>query len=117
MEYKDKIRFRKYKDIIRRYDLSKIDYQFKLFCRKYSPCYFIDEGYIYYFKEMKRMTIDMVMTNMLIKDVIDFNNEEQKSKMKLLIDDYITEELSEYCESYFDITTEKCKMTNKIDIY
>lgn len=38
-------------------------------------------------------------------------------KMKLLIDDYITEELSEYCESYFDITTEKCKMTNKIDIY
>ena len=57
MEYKDKIRVRKYKDIIRRYDLSKIDYQFKLFCRKYSPCHFIDEGDIYYFKEMKRMTI------------------------------------------------------------
>jgi hypothetical protein len=105
MEYKDKIKFRKYKDIIRRYDLSKIDYQFKLFCRRYSPYSFIDEGHIYYFKEMKRMTIDMVITNMLIKDVIDFNNEEQKSKIELLIDDYVTEELSEYCENYFNIMT------------
>ena len=94
MEYKDKIRFRKYKDIIRRYDLSKIDYQFKLFCRKYSPCHFIDEGYIYYFKEMKRMTIGIVMTNMLLSDLIDRNNDEQQTKMKLLIDDYITDELS-----------------------
>jgi poly(3-hydroxyalkanoate) synthetase len=57
---------------------------------------------------MKRMTIGIVTTNMLITDVIDFNNEQQKSKIELLIDDYITEELSEYCESYFDITTEKC---------
>jgi hypothetical protein len=105
MEYKDKIRVMKYKDIIRRYDLSKIDYQFKLFCRRYSPYSFIDEGHIYYFKEMKRMTIDMVITNMLIKDVIDFNNEEQKSKIELLIDDYVTEELSEYCENYFNIMT------------
>ena len=105
MEYKDKIKFRKYKDIIRRHDLSKIDYQFKLFCRRYSPYSFIDEGHIYYFKEMKRMTIDMVITNMLIKGVIDFNNEEQKSKIELLIDDYITEELSEYCENYFNIMT------------
>ena len=108
MEYKDKIRVRKYKDIIRRYNLSKIDYQFKLFCRKYSPCNFIDEGHNYYFKEMKRMTIGIVITNMVIKGVMDFNNDEQQSKMKLLIDYYITEELSEYCESYFDITTEKC---------
>ena len=108
MEHKDKIMFRKYKDIIRRYDLSKIDYQFKLFCRKYSPCYFINEGHIYYFKEMKRMTIGIVMTNMLLEGVIDFNNEEIKSKMKLLIDDYITEELSEYCGNYFYIMTEKC---------
>ena len=107
MEYKDKIRFRKYKDIIRRYDLSKIDYQFKLFCRKYSPCHFIDEGYIYYFKEMKRMTIGIVMTNMLLSDLIDRNNDEQQTKMKLLIDDYITDELSEYCENYFYIMTEK----------
>jgi hypothetical protein len=105
MEYKDKIKFRKYKDIIRRHDLSKIDYQFKLFCRRYSPYSFIDEGHIYYFKEMKRMTIDMVITNMLIKGVIDFNNEEQKSKIELLIDDYVTEELSEYCENYFNIMT------------
>lgn len=108
MEYKDKIRFRKYKDIIRRYDLSKIDYQFKLFCRSYSPCNFIDEGHIYYFKEMKRMTIGIVITNMLIKDVIDFNNDEQRTKIELLIDDYVTEELSEYCENYFNIMTEKC---------
>ena len=108
MEYKDKIRFRKYKDIIRRHDLSKIDYQFKLFCRKYSPCNFIDEGYIYYFKEMKRMTIGIVMTNMLLSDLIDRNNDEQQTKMKLLIDDYITDELSEYCENYFNIMTEKC---------
>jgi hypothetical protein len=107
MEYKDKIRVRKYKDIIRRYDLSRIDYQFKLFCRKYSPCHFIDEGYNYYFKEMKRMTIGIVMTNMLFQDLIS-DDGDIASKMKLLIDDYITEELSEYCESYFDITTEKC---------
>jgi len=107
MEYKDKIRVRKYKDIIRRYDLSRIDYQFKLFCRKYSPCHYIDEGHIYYFKEMKRMTIGIIITNMLTQDLIS-DNEEQQTKMKSLIDDYITEELSEYCESYFDITTEKC---------
>ena len=104
MEYKDKIRVRKYKDIIRRYDLSRIDYQFKLFCRKYSPCHYIDEGHIYYFKEMKRMTIGIIITNMLTQDLIS-DNEEQQTKMKSLIDDYITEELSEYCESYFDITT------------
>jgi hypothetical protein len=107
MEYKDKIRVRKYKDIIRRYDLSKIDYQFKLFCRRYSPCHFIDEGDIYYFKEMKRMTIGTIITNMLFQDLIS-DDGDIVSKMKLLIDDYITEELSEYCESYFDITTEKC---------
>ena len=107
MEYKDKIRVRKYKDIIRRYDLSRIDYQFKLFCRKYSPCHYIDEGHIYYFKEMKRMTIGIIITNMLTQDLIS-DNEEQQTKMKSLIDDYITEELSEYCESYFDITTENC---------
>ena len=57
---------------------------------------------------MKRMTIGIVITNMLIKDVIDFNNEEQKSKIELLIDDYVTDELSEYCENYFNIMTEKC---------
>jgi hypothetical protein len=107
MEYKDKIRVRKYKDIIRRYDLSKIDYRFKLFCRKYSPCYYIDEGYNYYFKEMKRMTIGTIISNMLFQDLIS-DDGDIASKMKLLIDDYITEELSEYCESYFDITTEKC---------
>lgn len=54
------------------------------------------------------MTIGIVITNMFINDVIDFNNEEQKSKIELLIDDYVTEELSEYCENYFNITTEKC---------
>jgi hypothetical protein len=56
---------------------------------------------------MKRMTIGTIITNMLFQDLIS-DDGDIASKMKLLIDDYITEELSEYCESYFDITTEKC---------
>ncbi len=107
MEYKDKIRVRKYKDIIRRYDLSKIDYRFKLFCRKYSPCYYIDEGYNYYFKEMKRMTIGTIISNMLFQDLIS-DDGDIASKMKLLIEFYIKEELEDYFNEFWETSNKDC---------
>jgi Ni,Fe-hydrogenase III large subunit len=95
----------KYLPLIRRIDLSTIDYIFKDLCRRYFMC---DDTYEYFIKDIVRMTGNRVLQEMTLVNTLDGDDQEQSSKIRTEIEFYIKEELQEYFDGFWDLMNKNC---------